>query len=151
MMLVMIWCLCPNLGVTQPWMWMQQRLVFMRDVGDHFGDDMEEDGDCVPTCVFRVLDMDIAKDFSVEVAVVKMKNCHFETSLVFSKKLWTVIYLQTEYVSTKNTEKKTYQQEQFTDSYQKCEEVAQETCYNRPGVAPKREQVPLLFVAPWKP
>ena len=53
----------------------------MRDVGDHFGDDMEEDGDCVPTCVFRVLDMDIAKDFSVEVAVVKMTNCHFETSL----------------------------------------------------------------------
>ena len=133
----------------------------MKDVGDHFGDDIEEDGDSVPTCVFRVLDMDIAKDFSVEVAVVKMKNCHFETSLVtknywlqsvlFSaKKLWIVIYLRTEYVSTKNTEKKTYQQEQFTDSYQKCEEVAQETCYNRPGVAPKREQVPLLFVAPSK-
>ena len=81
----------------------------MRDVGDHFGDDIEEDGDCVPTCVFTVLDMDIAKDFSVEVVVVKMKNCHFETSLVFSKKLWTVIYLQTEYVSTKNTEKKNYQ------------------------------------------
>ena len=62
----------------------------------------------------------------------------------------TAIYLRTEYVSTKNTEKKTYQQEHFTDSYQKCEEVAQETCYNRPGVAPKREQVALLFVAPWK-
>ena len=29
----------------------------------------------------------------------------------------------------------------FADSYQKCEEVAQETCYNRPGVAPKTEQV----------
>ena len=61
--------------------------------------------------------MDIAKDCSVEVVVVKMKNCHFETSLVtknywlqsvlFSaKKLWIVIYLRTEYVSTKNTEKK---------------------------------------------
>ena len=47
------------------------------DVGDHI-----EDGDCVPTCVFTVLDMDIAKDRSVEVVVVKMKNCHFETSLV---------------------------------------------------------------------
>ena len=63
MRLVMIWCLCPNLGVTQPWMWIQQRLVFMKDVGDHFGDDIEEDGDCVPTCVFAVLGMDIPKDF----------------------------------------------------------------------------------------
>ena len=54
-------------------------------------------------------------------------------------------------MSTPKTLKKTYQQEQFTDSYQKCEEVAQETCYNRPGVAPKREQVPLSFVALWKP
>ena len=36
------------------------------------------------------------------------------------------------------------------DSYQKCEEVAQETCYNRPGVAPKREQViSLSLFAPW--
>ena len=36
---------------------------------------------------------------------------------------------------------------EFADSYQKCEEVAQETCYNRPGVAPKREQV-YFFVSP---
>ena len=79
-------------------MWIQQRLVFMRDVGDHFGDDIEEDGDCVPTCVFRVLDMDIAKDFSVEVAVVKMKNCHFETSLV-TKNYW----LQSVLFSAKNS------------------------------------------------
>jgi len=34
------------------------------------------------------------------------------------------------------------------DSYQKCEEVAQETCYNRPGVAPKREQVSVSLPAP---
>ena len=74
-------------GISQPWIWIQQRLVFMKDVGDHFGDDIEEDGDCVPTCVFTVLDMDIAKDCFVEVVVVKMKNCHFETSLV-TKNYW---------------------------------------------------------------
>ena len=53
-------------------------------------------------------------------------------------------------LAPKTLRKKLTKQEQFTDSYQKCEEVAQETCYNRPGVAPKREQVALLFVAPWK-
>ena len=52
------------------------------DVGDHI-----EDGDCVPTCVFTALDMDIAKVGGVEVVVVKMKNCHFETSLV-TKNYW---------------------------------------------------------------
>ena len=38
------------------------RVGGLDDVGDHI-----EDGDCVPTCVFTALDMDIAKVGGVEV------------------------------------------------------------------------------------